>query len=513
MNYNLPDRLYCMYLRKSRADRDSQLYDEQEILARHEMILKETAEKMGIRIGKIYTEIVSGETIADRPEIKNVINDCYAGLYQGILVVEVTRLSRGNQGDAQTIMDCLRYGNRNQGVLVVTPTKIYDIVHSSEDEEYMEFELFMSRREYKMIKKRLERGRIHAVIEGQYMGSYRPYGYDIVKDRKVRTLTPNPSEAPVVKQIFEWTVKDNMTPGQVARKLDDLGIPTYTKSQEWSIDTIKTILKNPTYTGKVRWNDRMQVKTMVDGELKASRPRSNHTDKYILVDGLHDAIVSDDIFQAASKRFYSDKTKNNTELKSPFAGLLVCGKCGKAMVFQSYRCRKENARPRYLHPYSHKCNVSSVLYDDILDAIESLLYAHIRDFQILMDKLPATRAEMILEQSDSLQKEIERTQQKLTKLFDAWENGIISDSDFSERKAIHQKKLEDLQSQLASIEKQQPKEVVYQEKMIQLKTAVEALKAPDISAKTKNFYLKQVIAKIEFSRESKAEFILDVDFK
>ena len=116
MNYNLPDGLYCMYLRKSRADRDSQLYDEQEILARHEMILKETAEKMGICIGKIYTEIVSGETIADRPEIKNVINDCYAGLYQGILVVEVTRLSRGNQGDAQTIMDCLRYGNRNQGV-------------------------------------------------------------------------------------------------------------------------------------------------------------------------------------------------------------------------------------------------------------------------------------------------------------------------------------------------------------------------------------------------------------
>ena len=55
--------------------------------------------------------------------------------------------------------------------------------------------------------------------------------------------------------------------------------------------------------------------------------------------------------------------------------------------------------------------------------------------------------------------------------------------------------------------------MVYQEKMIQLKTAVEALKAPDISAKTKNFYLKQVIAKIEFSRESKAEFILDVDFK
>lgn len=57
-------------------------------------------------------------------------------------------------------MDCLKYSNNNSGLVVVTPTKTYDIVRVPEDEEYMEFELFMSRREYKMIKKRMERGRI-----------------------------------------------------------------------------------------------------------------------------------------------------------------------------------------------------------------------------------------------------------------------------------------------------------------------------------------------------------------
>ena len=105
---------------------------------------------------------------------------------KGILVVEVTRLSRGNQGDAQIIMDCLRYSNNNNGVLVVTPTKVYDIVQSSDDEEYMEFELFMSRREYKMIRKRMMRGKLQAVVEGNYMGSYRPYGirYPKNKNRK-----------------------------------------------------------------------------------------------------------------------------------------------------------------------------------------------------------------------------------------------------------------------------------------------------------------------------------------
>ncbi len=64
--------------------------------------------------------------------------------------------------------------------------------------EYMEFELFMSRREYKMIRKRMMRGKLQAVVEGNYMGSYRPYGYDILKTKTGRTLVPNPEEAPIV---------------------------------------------------------------------------------------------------------------------------------------------------------------------------------------------------------------------------------------------------------------------------------------------------------------------------
>ena len=111
-----------------------------------------------VYIGEIYQEIISGaESIEDRPEIKRLIEDCYAGKWAGILIVEVTRLSRGSQKDAQTIMDCLKYANRNNGVLIITPTKTYDIAHNHDDEEYMEFELFMSRREYKMIKRRMDR--------------------------------------------------------------------------------------------------------------------------------------------------------------------------------------------------------------------------------------------------------------------------------------------------------------------------------------------------------------------
>ena len=92
---------FCIYLRKSRADAEAEKLGEGETLARHERILTELAVKLGLPIGKIYRELVSGETISARKEIQSMINDCYAGMWKGILVVEVTRLSRGNQGDAQ----------------------------------------------------------------------------------------------------------------------------------------------------------------------------------------------------------------------------------------------------------------------------------------------------------------------------------------------------------------------------------------------------------------------------
>ena len=86
----------------------------------------------------------------------------------------------------------------------------------------MEFELFMSRREYKMIRKHMERGRRQAVVEGNYMGTYRPYGYNIVKTKTKRTLVHNEAEAPYIKKIFEWSVKDNMTTFAIARRLTSM---------------------------------------------------------------------------------------------------------------------------------------------------------------------------------------------------------------------------------------------------------------------------------------------------
>ena len=500
---------YAIYLRKSRADLEAEKDGGEDSLARHKAILLQVAARKGLYIEKIYQEIVSGETIEARPEIQRLINDCYEGKYKGILIVDVTRLSRGSQGDAQIILDCLKYSNTNNGVLVITPTKTYDIAHNPDDEEYMEFELFMSRREYKMIRKRMDRGKIQSIIEGNYLATHRPYGYDIVTNKTGRTLVPNEIEAPIVRQMFEWSVKENITAGAIARRLTSMGIPTYSGAPEWSLYSVKHILTNPVYMGKIRWNDRMTVKKLINGELSKSRPRSSHNDHYIEIDGKHSkhALIDEETFRNAASKYHSDRTKAGLKLINPLASLLYCQKCGTIMHYKAY---DGNRNPRFAHKSSQNCKVKSALASDVLDAVVHALTLYLDDFEIKINNLPDVDVDTVSSQIDSLKNELRKTEKKLSKLFDAWEGDEISNNEFAQRKAVHNARIETIKHEMEKLEDAVPEQEEYKEIVVKLSDALKALKDETLNAETKNKYLKEIVRRIEFSRENQEEFILDV---
>ena len=259
---------YLVYLRKSRADGEHETVEE--VLAKHyKMIQDYAAAKLGGAIPEalIYREVVSGETIQDRPEMKKVLDRIQAENITGVLVIEPQRLSRGDLSDCGTVIRAFRYTE----TLIITPTKTYDLSDKF-DRKFFEMELMRGNDYLEYVKEIMNRGRIASVSEGNYIGSVSPYGYDKIKEGKSFTLIPN-SEADVVRLMFElWTV-EGLGTTTIANRLNALHIRPR-KSELWSPASIRDMLRNPVYIGKIRWNRRKRVKKYEDGELVNSKSRT-----------------------------------------------------------------------------------------------------------------------------------------------------------------------------------------------------------------------------------------------
>ena len=326
-----PNGIYDAYLRKSRADMELEKLKKFDTLKQHEKFLKDRAKQLGIKIRHIYREVVSGESIQERPEIQKVLKDIETGTVDGILVVEVERLTRGDSKDQGTISQAFKYSN----TLIITLNKIYD-PNSDDDEEYFEFGLFMSRREYKAINRRMQRQRLANVLAGKYCASEPPFGYKKVRIKydKGYTLEPIPEEAEVVKEMFQKRA-DGMGFDIICNWLNTLDFKPKT-SDVWTPSTIKGMLSNPVYLGKIRWNSNKQHKSLVNGQIVKKRTRGTK-DEIILVEGLHPAIIEENLFnivQGIQPKQVS--TKHGTELQNPLATLIRCADCGRSMQRRPY---------------------------------------------------------------------------------------------------------------------------------------------------------------------------------
>lgn len=328
--------MYAIYLRKSRADREAEARGEGETLSRHEKTLSGLAAGMKLPVGAIYKEIVSGETISARPLMQRLLIEVMQGKWEGVLVMEVERLARGDTKDQGTVAEAFKFSNTK----IITPSKTFDPSNEF-DEEYFEFNLFMSRREYKTINRRIQRGRIAAFNDGWYISGTAPYGYQKIKkkENKGYTLEIISEEAEVVRLIYDLYTngerKENgallpLSSGQISDRINRLQIPSPT-GKKWSASSVIDILNNPVYAGYQRWSRRKTEKKIVDGMIVESRPLNGN---YKKIKGRFQPVITEEQYEQAKRirsgRF-APKTGTNT-LKNPLSGLIYCARCGSLMT-------------------------------------------------------------------------------------------------------------------------------------------------------------------------------------
>ena len=82
-----------MYLRKSRKDDEYSVASNEDVLARHELLLRDTAKRNKIIVSEIYREVRSGDSISARPMMQQLLSELADGRWDGVLVVEIERLA------------------------------------------------------------------------------------------------------------------------------------------------------------------------------------------------------------------------------------------------------------------------------------------------------------------------------------------------------------------------------------------------------------------------------------
>jgi len=274
--------------------------------------LKTYALLKGWDIYDIYVDDgISGKNIIDRPQVTRLIEDVKKGKVNNVLVFKVDRLSRSikNLMELVEMFDEYKcaFNSLTESIDTDTPSgrmflKIIGIFAEFERENLIS---------------RVTLGLERKVKEGYSLSSYgTSYGYDIQNGEKIQTV--NPAEAKIVREIFEMYVKQNRSMLAITKELTARKIKTKKNRSRWDKSTIKCMLENPTYIGKVRY-------AIQDKE------------RYFEADGQHEAIIDKELFQLAQEKLSRNKNLFKTKVPKEeqyFCGVLYCGKCGSRLSTQ-----------------------------------------------------------------------------------------------------------------------------------------------------------------------------------
>lgn len=309
------------------------------------------------------------------------------------------------------------------------------------------------------------------------------FGYSI-KDKQ---YIINPDTAPFVKKIFADYL-NGVPMLKIAQNLNALKIKT-TRGNLWENRTIEYILRNPVYIGKIRWNPKRRTS------------RNFNDPDIMIVDGQHEPIISNDIFEKTQNLLNENKKKHlphtHTTVKEEYMlhGLLKCSNCGASLSMAvkgtSLQCIN------YIHG---KCRVShsisiKKINEMVITTIDNTFKTGV--FNLTIKNHGKTfDGETELDINNLVKKE----EQKLRRVKEAYEDGVYTLEEFKESKAIILKQIENLKSRFI---KPQNSEKEIRKKLIEkYKNVATQLRSKDLSEAEKNDLLRSFIDKIVFNRKS-----------
>lgn len=307
-------------------------------------------------VGKYSDEGKSGKNAEHRPAFNQMMKDIRSKKdnVRYVLVFKLSRFARNTSDTAKYLQELASFGVGLLGVKdgidtsTATGKMIANIMGA------------VAEMELENIHEQTFAGRQQKARSGLWNGAQAPFGYSIV-DKK---LVICPEEAEIVKEIFRLYTEEGQTIQYITKKLNDENVQREqrgnTQFSTFPMRTIRSILKNPVYAGKIAYGRRHTVK--VEGTNNETKVvKQDDESKIIIVDGVHEAIVSQETFSKAEERLIENiahrKTRSDSTTVYPLTGLIKCPDCGKNIFGYTAPPRprkngKEGFYPRYI---SYRC--------------------------------------------------------------------------------------------------------------------------------------------------------------
>ena len=396
----------------------------------------------------------SGKSIEGRVSFNQMMEDIKSGKDGAsyVLVFKLSRFGR-NAADVLATLQVMQ----DFGVNLIC---VEDGIDSSKDAGKLMISVLsaVAEIERENIRVQTMEGRMQKAREGKWNGGFAPYGYSLIDGK----LVVNEEEAVAIRMIFDQYVNTDLGANGIAKYLENHGIHKIArqngKNPLFDAALIRRIIQNPVYSGKISYGRRRTEK--VHGT--RNEYRQVKKDDYLLVDGLHEALVSEEVWEqaqvkvAAQAKKYEKVNRDKKEKIHLLSGILKCPVCSAGMYGnKSIKKRKDGSNYKDFYYYGckhrnmtrgHKCDYKKQVHEEMLDAsvaeVISKLVSNPKFSDLIRNKI-----NMEVDTS-ALDQEIENYKIQLRKLYHN-KDTILSDMDSLDYEDKHyQRRKTDLENHL-----------------------------------------------------------------
>lgn len=484
-----PIKTAAAYIRVS-TDRQEELSP-----AAQKRELKAYAKKNGILITDFFHDDgISGRKAEKRPEFQKMISIAKSPdhPYDYILVWKYSRFAR-NQEESIVYKSLLK---RNDVDVISITEPLIDGPFAPLIERIIEW-----MDEYYSIRLAgdVKRGMTEKALRGGYQ-SAPPLGYRMDTDRIPRIYEP---EAVIYREIKRLCLEKN-NPTTIARMLNDAGYHTR-RGKRFESRTVLYILRNPFYTGMVRWN-----------RTKHSCYHENDSKDIVVAQGIHEPLCSKvdfDKIQTLVARYIPGSTgvrrKPDIAYKHYLCGLVKCPICGHNMSWQKGQSQTnpDKSYPYFvcyqygkgIHRIGGNINVKRC-EDALLESLQNIVDAGAE----AIDFKPCPKSAEPSPLLDKYNTALENLASKERRIKEAYIEGIDSKEEYRENKmllASERKKLEQLIQKESSNNIRQNDNTNPEELIAHVEHLIQVLTDPEAGIPQKNKALATILEKMEYTRE------------